>query len=370
MAGNTKHQTTGNLRALADATALEALSKNPNPNVLLHVASELETRAQRAERENMAAVAVLPANATEAETRHKRTRQATCVGKDVYLPIWQKVMQIMPSSLLRSDLFSVSSHVQEMWADPSNPPLKVVDKKITTTSDVTMTLTGYELCQFDRCVYAACLNFYRERPLAKNSDDHIQTSFYALAHELGRHYGRKPHIAIRASLLRLSAAQLRIRSKRLNLELPKLLSVSFEDGEAGNDYKGADRILLQIPASTAELYGRGAWTAVDIAISQADGVRGWIGGFYASHSKEWPLSFEQLRRLSGYTSHIRNFTRSVTRDLDTLNALPNPLVESYEVSACKTRLTVRCVGWKVPPKDNREPQADSSAPSDSGNVTH
>ena len=116
-------------------------------------------------------------------------------------------MQIMPSSFLRSALFSANNDVQEMCADKSKRPVIVADKKIATTSDVTMTLSGYELCQFDSRAYATCLNFYWERPLAQDSDDQVQTSFYCFAQEMGGHYGENPHIAIRASLLRLSFAQ-------------------------------------------------------------------------------------------------------------------------------------------------------------------
>jgi hypothetical protein len=337
------------LRKMAKVAAQEAFSSFPDKDVLLELSNGLEEWAQAKEQaiKNVPAVAVLPADATEAETRNKRRTQATQVGKHVYLPIWKELMHIMPSWFLRSALFSADSHVQEAWADEAKKPSIVVDKKIATTNDVTLMLSGYELCQFDRRVYGACLAFYRERPLAYDEkDERVETSFYAFALQMGRTYSRNTHRAIRASLLRLSKAQIRLRCKRLNLELPKLLSASFEDGEADDDYKGADRMSLQIPASIAELFGRGAWSAINDEVFRANDLKGWVGCFYASHSKEWEYSLEQLHRMSGYGSRLGNFKAGITHALTKLQESPDPLIASYRFNQGNTKLKVTRVGWK------------------------
>jgi hypothetical protein len=344
-----KSQAATKLKALSTITANQAFSTSHDKTVLLNVASDLLEQAGRIEHaiSNAPAVAVLPVDATEAEIRHKRRTQATRVGENVYLPIWKELMYIMPSSLLRSAIFSVARDVQKMWTNESATPTNVADERIPTTSDVTMLLSGYALCQFDRHVYSTCLNFYRERPLARdNTDSYVETSFYIFAREMGGQYGKNPHKAIKASLMRLSMAQIRLRSRRINLKLPKLLSVKFDDSEKNGDDKGADLILLQIPSSVSELFGRGAWTAINQDISRFDELKGWIGCFYASHSKEYELPIDQLYHMSGYKSEPGNFKIGVTKALDKLQKTIKPLVESYSWSKDNSKITVKCIGWK------------------------
>ncbi len=167
---------------------------------------------------------------------------------------------------------------------------------------------------------------------------------------MGNEYSVKAHRAIRASLLRLSFAQMRLRYNRMNIEVPKLLSVTFEDGESGADFKGSDALLLRVTTSVAELFGPGAWTAVDNKSVRYDGLRGWVASFYAGHARPMWLPIERLYQLSGYESHMRNFKASLVRALEKLMDPRTPgctRVARYDLSGDGTKIRVVRAEWNA-----------------------
>lgn len=316
------------------------------------IAASMENKAKRKAREP--AIAILPGDATVEEVRTSRKRQATRRGEHVYLPSWTAMAQALPNAFLRSALFSTSGSVQSdndkvLSGDKS---LLVAGKEIASYKDTTLTFSGYELCQFDRKVYSTCLDYYRESPLpTEASSEHVRTSFYEFATRMGQTYGLNTHRAIRASLLRLSFAQMRMRYNRWNLEIPKLLSVSFEDGEPSGDFKGSDILLLKVSVSLAELFGPGEWTAIDKRAVGYDGLQGWLSNFYAGHARGRWVDVAWLQKLSGYKSHIRNFRAGLITALDKLKSEQVPegcRVKDYHFSKDGEKLLVLRPGWTKP----------------------
>ena len=55
------------------------------------------------------AIHEVPPNATDAELREARLRQAVKCGDDFYLPIWKNATVGMPNILLRSELFAAAN---------------------------------------------------------------------------------------------------------------------------------------------------------------------------------------------------------------------------------------------------------------------
>ncbi len=344
--------------ALASATATAAITAAPNHQpVVLTAAENLAKIAARIERKAQAsesAIAVLPDNATVAEMRKSRRRQATRRGELFYLPSWSAMAQALPNAFLRSALFSVSSSVQSdsckvMASDPS---ILVVDEPIFSYDTVTLTLSGYKLCQFDRLVYSTCLDYYRDIPLSgEDSTEYVPTSFYEFSTRLGHAYGLNTHRAIRASLLRLSFAQIRLHYESWNLEIPKLLTVSFEDGKSSGAYRGSDILLFRVSSSVAGLFGPKSWTAVDKEAVGFDGLLGWLASFYAGHSTAKWLAVEWLHHMSGYESHLRNFKSSLVKALEKMKGERAPeccRVTHYQFTADGTRLLVMRPGWILP----------------------
>lgn len=357
---NSTRDNVADLRELAHLTADAAMTAAPGQQLtVLSAAKRLSSIADSIERKakqdaNVPAIAVLPADATVDEVRKARRRQATRRGEAVYLPSWSAMALALPNAFLRSALFSTGRSVQAdndkvLAGDRS---FLVAGKEIVSFQNMTLTFSGYELCQFDRHVYATCLDYYREMPLSpEESPQPIRTSFYEFANRMGLTYGLNPHKAIRASLLRLSFAQMRMRYNRWNLEVPKLLSVSFEDGTTSGDFKGSDVMFLRVTVSVAELFGPGAWTAVDKEAVGYDGLMGWLASFYAGHSAPQWLPVARLRQLSGYESHMRNFKASLVRALEKLQDERTPAcsqVGSYHLSKDGTKLMVVRTAWGAP----------------------
>lgn len=345
------------LRDLAGRTAKAALTAAPDRQTAVLDAAEqigrfadnLERRAKDAHTEP--AIAELPTNATAGEVQNSRRRQAIRRGSDVYLPSWSVMAQALPNAFLRSALFSTSRSVQ---ADNTSvlsgdTTMLVAGREIASLRNMTLTFSGYELCQFDRLAYATCLDYYREAPLCpEESLRHVRTTFYEFARRMGNEYSVKTHRAVRASLLRLSFAQMRLRYNRMNIEVPKLLSVTFEDGGQGEDFKGSDVLLLRVTTSVAELFGPGSWTAVDKAAVRYDGLKGWLASFYAGHAGPMWLPIERLYLLSGYTSHMRNFRASLVRALEKLMDPRTPAcsrVARYEFSEDGVKIRVVRSEW-------------------------
>jgi hypothetical protein len=345
------------LRELASRTADVAFEVGPAQKMtVLDAAERLEQIASSLERKaNIEsvepAVALLAANATAEEVRSARRRQAIRRGAEVYLPSWSAIAWALPNAFLRTALFSTKRSVQAQNEDllSGSDSLLVAGKEIASLANLTLTFSGYELCQFDRRVYAACLEYYRDIPLSpEERPEYVSTSFYEFVKRLGNKYSLKAHRAVRASLLRLSFAQMRLRYKRMNIEVPKLLSVSFEDADASGDFKGSDLLMLRVSVSVAELFGPGAWTAVSKDAAAYDGLTGWLASFYASHSLAQWLPIKPLRQLSGYESHMRNFKASLTNALEKLKATEVAdcsRIAAYHVSKDGSRICVVRATW-------------------------
>ncbi|MGN5538868.1 plasmid replication initiator TrfA [Alcaligenes sp. Lyrl_28] len=354
---------TQKLRVLADATAKAAMDAAPLAREkLLEASNTLSSLARSSERHikgNDDPVKTLPSNATKAEVALSRRRQATRHGADTYLPSLSDFVQVMPHELLRCSLFSSNRTVQAkneqvLTGDTS---LLVANKKIASFNNVTVELSGYELCQFDRVVYATCLDYYRERPLSREVESrYVETNFYEFSQRMGRSYSTILHRSIRASLLRLSFAQLRIRRERLNLEVPKLLSASFEDSEQGAGSllrvgrpMGSDRLWLRVGESVAELFGPGAWTGFDQKMAHYTGLQGWLASFYATHQAPLWLEVKKLYDLSGYESRFSNFRKGLCEALDKLKAPGTPRscqIAEYRFTADGMKVEVHKVDWK------------------------
>ena len=341
------------LRQLGDLTAQGAMTASPGHqlNVLKAAETIIQFASNMAKKVDEPAVVLLPSNATQKELGVARARQAVRRGQEVYLPIWSSVAHALPDAFLRSALFSASSGIQKQNDSvlAGDQSLLVANKEVVTLSDLNLVFSGYPLCQFDRQVYATCLEYYRDRPLApEGSTQHIRTTFHEFAQQMRGTHNAKTYLAIRASLLRLSFARLHLRYGGLDIVVPNLLSVTFEDGGPSGEMHGRDLLLLRITEPVAELFGKARWSAVDKAASDYDGLRGWLANFYASHSRARWLPVETLYRLSGYESRFDNFRSSLIKALDKLMSPETPgcsRVEQYVFSKDKTRLYVVRVGW-------------------------
>ncbi|PLK48312.1 plasmid replication initiator TrfA [Uliginosibacterium sp. TH139] len=338
------------LQAQAAATrrAAEAAADVLTQDLAFAAAATLESVARhqlRRKTTEEAPVLLLPDNASIAEVRQARLRRAVQRGKDVFLPTWREATVGIPNALLRSSLFSA--------AGVTNKPL--MNLEIRVQGDTSLTLTGHPLGDYDRRVFAACLNYYRDdRPLCPGSELRwVTVTFWQLARNLNVSYCANTHQAIRDSLIRLNAAHLRIRVKRVDIPMPRLLDVLFDDGYQGKDtparlLKGSDLISFRILESMATLFGPEDWSAVsEAALHDYSGLPAWLASYYSTHAKPFPVKVEDLFRWSGVVCEFREFRRRLKLGLERLQRVDVPekvRLVAYELT--NTHLTVELERWK------------------------
>lgn len=308
-------------------------------------ARRVETRA----RSNESAVLDLASNATQAIFTAERTRRAVRRGKDVYLPSWADYAVGLPNALLRSSLWSAGEQ-SESWMENA--------QVANLGRDVAVLYTGRQLTQYDRRVFAACLDHYREdRPLSPGgAASWIQLSFFQLAQSMGLAYTLNSHKAIRGSLLRLEAAALRVCKNHLELPVPRLLEVAFDDGyhsRPESELMGRDQIMFRVLEQLAALYGPSTWTAVPKPALGMKGLRGWLAGFYATHSVPRILPFKTLHEISGLACRPNDFRARVCKALDELKTEDTPpemRVSRYRVSEDRKSIAVCLACWPAADK--------------------
>lgn len=317
-------------RAYAAATAVESLARS-------------QSRHLKADEEP---VLVLPDNASTAEIREARSRRAVRRGEEVFLPSWREATVGIPNVFLRSALFAA--------AEVTNAPL--MNAEILSQGDTTLTLTGHPLGDYDRRVFAACLNYYRgDRPLCNGAEFRwVKVTFWQLAKDLQVAYGPNVHKAIRDSLIRLNAAHLRIRIKRVDVPMPRLIDVVFDDGYQGQGtldrlLRGSDLISFRVLETMANLFGPKDWSAVSRSVlHDFSGLPSWLANFYSSHSKPYAVKIADLFDFSGVVCDLREFRRRLKRALQRLQEEDVPVevrVASFELA--EERITVSLVRWQA-----------------------
>lgn len=306
----------------------------------LAAAETLDALANKRPHPSEGAVLELAANASDAELREARARQAVRRGAEVFLPSWRDASVGLPNLLLRSELFRAANNQEE----------SVAEAIIAVQGDTSITFTGIRLNDYDRRVFAACLNHYRcDCPLSAGGEVDlrwIRVSFYQLSKALGVTYGENVHKAIRASLIRLNAAHLRLRVKRRNVPMPRLLEAAFEERES--DDKGNGVVAFRVLESMANLFGPTDWTAVStVGLNEFSGLPAWLVSFYSTHKNAYPLQVSDLYRYSGVVCELREFRRRLKKALTQLMEpeVPESIrVKEFEMSG--GLVTVRLERWK------------------------
>lgn len=329
MAGSRSSGRAEELHSQACAVASSALS-TLNAVVAAKAMDGAETLERMARREarrtslsTSEPILVLAEDATPSEVFNARMKRAVRRGKDVYLPTWTELTVGLPNIWLRSALFSAGK-AERGWLD---------GEELFTQGDVTITYTGQALCQHDQAVYATCLDFYRtDRPLSPGgASPWVQTTYYQFSQAMGRAYGANVHRALRESLIRLNSANLRIRVSRLDVPVPRLIEVAFDDGGPQGELKGSDLIAFRVHESVANLFGPSTWTAVQKDALGYQGLHAWLAAYYSTHCKPHWVPFETLKSMSGLQCKMSDFRRLVAKSLDKLKEADTP--EKLRVAA-------------------------------------
>lgn len=347
------------MAARVDFPAIEQLA-------LSQAATEARSKAKR----KAQAILELPANATANEVSRARGTRAVRRGKDVFLPAWSDLHSALPNLLLRSGLWNVRATrhdfcIGECEGDGMHAePVCIDNHVVPSLGDVTLINRGPALGSFDRQVFAACINYYREdRPLSGGGDAAwIEVSFFKFITGRGSSYHADGHRALRASLERLSAMSLHVRHDGQEIQLPRVIEVSFSDGTARGDApQASDSIFFRVLAPFAALYGPNKWTAVPHdALNAGMGLKSWLACFYSTHSKSFPTKIEDIHYLCKSAASLPKFKVQLRDALKIMSSNAQPLstrVASFDIRA-KT-VTVQMASW--PQSDRRTSAVESAA---------
>ncbi|KVP17386.1 plasmid replication initiator TrfA [Burkholderia ubonensis] len=331
-------------RAALNAEASQQATLEAGSHTLALAARRAAARAKAEE----PPILELEPTATPAAVNAARTRRAVRRGRDVYLPCWSDYAVGLPNALLRSSLWTAGEG-GDAWMEGA--------EIATLGQDARILYTGRQLTQYDRRVFAACLDYYKEdRPLSDGcSSAWVCVTFYQFAQSMGLAYTLNTHKAMRASLVRLEAAALRVGAGNLELPVPRLLEVAFDDGyhtRPDKELKGSDQIAFRVLEQFAALYGPTAWTAVPKPAFELRGIRSWLAGFYATHRSPRELPFSKLQTLSGMKCRSNDFRACVIRALDELSQAETEeeiRVARYQLSEDRKAITVVLARWAAPP---------------------
>lgn len=344
----------------ADATRIAALTSTASVTMISRAmdgADNLDAlqrnRTRKAAAANASAIQVMPVTATAAELFNARKCRSVSKGKDVYLPSWRETMVGLPNAFLRSALFSVSGPLPEA----------MFEHTIAVQGEISITMTGVKLVDFDRQVFATLLNHYRDRPLPHESDesDFIRLSYWEFAKAMGKKKGADVYKAIHDSLIRLNAAHLRLRVNRRDIPLPSLVRVIFNyqtPTPKGSTTRLKADIEFRVSAEMAELYGPSDWTSVSLEmLDEYTGLIRWLNTFYSTHAGPHTMSIKKLYKISGSICTMSEFrgrlkvalTRlQATETTEKISVLASDSirVRNFILDSKKDELTVNLVRWE------------------------
>lgn len=345
-----------NVAVNADVSQLEQAA-------LLQAAEDAQAKAKR----KTNPVLELSSLATPGEVQRARRTRAVKRGKDVYLPSWRELATAMPNLLARSALWTVraprditSESSKQACATLPNedlPPCDLMlanpgpqERSIPVLGDATLINRGPLLGAHDRRVFATCLDFYREdRALSDDGESTwVEVSYFKFLGAQGVAYHVNSHKSLRSSLERLSAMSLHVRHQGMEIQMPRILEVSFQDGEArGSEPMKSDLIMFRVLEPFAQLYGTAKWTAIPHdALNAGAGLKSWLACFYSTHSAPFSTSLAKLHLLTGSAAPFPKFKVQLR---DALTALMSPdqpravRIKSFEMTS--ESVTVHMLSW-------------------------
>ena len=270
-------------------------------------------------------VLVLPPNATNDEFNAGRAKQATRRGDDVYLPFFGKGFIAFPSCFIRSSLFPAGAVSKEIQFAP-----RMIE---TWRGHVSIYITGPGFTSLERRTFSACLEHYRNRPLAAGEGGQwVSTTLGQIASSAGVSSDAGLRDKIAGSLIRLAQTEVVIRQDGTDFRLKSLIEVDGIDAPA---IEGERRkVRLRIQQELADLYGKDQWRKIPMAALTFSKLRGWLACFFASHSEPAWLSIAALHRLSGLNCRISDFKgrllHTALKDLQSNDTPPSVRIASFD----------------------------------------
>lgn len=277
--------------------------------VMQHAAEDYERKARGIERGSRGlAVFELPSKASPEDLLNARKKGAVRYCGRIYAPIALERHLVLPSTLLRSALFSAASGQVELSA-ADVPTVKTKD------GDVSLQVSGPRLNGQDRRVLGACLNLYRSGATPISLGQEIELSLHRFALGMSLTPGRHVYDSLLSSLDSLSAVRCELSLGGAKQPLRRLITSSVNDSGLGKT-----TVVVRIDEEFAVLLRRGMWVSMPAsALANFKGLAGWLVCYLRTQSEPYPLTHEYLHRYSGSACSLPEFRRRLKMVIKTLS---------------------------------------------------
>lgn len=234
------------------------------------------------------------------EVRERRKQSAVIVGDVGQMPYMAEGQVGFPNVLLRSSLFGVWS------ASKFEQSSGVGD--IPCENGYSIQLAGRAVWQKDFLLMAMLLKLAGDNLKAS-----VVISFRQLLKLLGQHDGKSNYLALSDSLARLEGATLTVTDEGgTRLFEGAMIHYRIDENPAGRTVK------FEVNVQWAQLFGTASWTKLSIAGLRALNRKElaiWLVGYLATHNGTLPIKLSKLYELSGVSTEMRYFRRSVKEAL-------------------------------------------------------
>lgn len=234
------------------------------------------------------------------DVMERRRRSSVMVGDVVQMPYMAEGQVVFPNALLRSPLFGIWS------ASKVEQPSGVRD--FPCENGYSIRLAGSAVWQKDYLLMAMLLKLAGDNLRAP-----VVISFRQLLKLLGQHDGKSNYLALSDSLARLEGAALTVTDEGgTRLFEGAMIQYRIDENPAGRMVK------FEVNVQWAQLFGTASWTKLSIAGLRALNRKElaiWLVCHLATHNGTLPIKLSKLYELSGVSTEMRYFRRSVKEAL-------------------------------------------------------
>ena len=219
----------------------------------------------------------------------------------VQLPVWPEAVRGVPNGFLRSALFGAIRKGRRRY-------LKA--EQLAALDGIEIRYTGERLDQGDLDVWESVLHAVRLQELGSQ----CRVTSYALLKLMGKTDTGKNRATLHERITRLRAGTVELKQGRY-VYIGGLIGEAFKDEET-------QEWVIELNPKLRALYGSDQFTQIEWAVRHelnGQQIAQWLHGFYASHSKPFPIKIETLYRLCGSEAgEIWKFTQTLRKALDAL----------------------------------------------------
>jgi hypothetical protein len=291
---------------------------------------KLGSRVSRSSASQRLSAAEFLQRKTQQALARKAARQSAGPLQMVF-PAWDEDLRGLPNPLVRCGLFTAAS--------VSVPRANILDEKVASLSNYSVSYSGAELRQDDLSVWLAIVSMGRNQPLG----DPIHFTAYRLINDLRWRMHSDTYKSIKEIIERLKFTSVKLSSVDQKAQYAGSLirDYLFDDTDAD----GKTCWTVRLEESIARLFVEDTTTLFEWKIRSELGRRAtlanWLFSFYATHAEPIPYHISKIHELSKSDDRrIANFKvniRAALEKLVTVGFLDSYAIQNDVVHVTRSR---------------------------------